>query len=162
MKWDDAVAWADQLVYGGYDDWRLPSVLPVNGSTYNYTQAHDGSSDKGWNVSAPGSAHPGSTASEMAHLYYVSLGNLGYYEVDGDWQVQPGWGLGNTGPFINLQTGYPSYYWSGTEYQPNNNIAFAFNMKTGEQHRLGKHYHFYVWAVRDVSALTPNPQVLHE
>ncbi len=26
MNWNDAVAWADGLSYGGYDDWRLTSV----------------------------------------------------------------------------------------------------------------------------------------
>ena len=26
MIWIDAVIWADRLVYGGYEDWRLPSV----------------------------------------------------------------------------------------------------------------------------------------
>jgi hypothetical protein len=27
MGWDSATAWAAQLQYGGYDDWRLPSTL---------------------------------------------------------------------------------------------------------------------------------------
>jgi hypothetical protein len=27
MYWPEAVAWADQLVYGGYNDWRLPSTV---------------------------------------------------------------------------------------------------------------------------------------
>ncbi len=26
MTWDSAVAWADSLVFGGFDDWRLPSM----------------------------------------------------------------------------------------------------------------------------------------
>ena len=30
MGWDAAVAWADGLVFGGFDDWRLPSA-DVNG-----------------------------------------------------------------------------------------------------------------------------------
>ena len=31
MYWDDAVAWADQLEFGGYSDWRLPAtVFPDN------------------------------------------------------------------------------------------------------------------------------------
>ncbi len=25
-NWDDAVDWADSLVYEGYDDWRLPYI----------------------------------------------------------------------------------------------------------------------------------------
>jgi hypothetical protein len=51
--------------------------------------------------------------SEMGHLYYVSLGNLGYYATDGTYP-QPGHGMNNTEPFINLiQDGR---YWSGTKY----------------------------------------------
>jgi len=26
LTWDAAVAWADSLVFGGWDDWRLPQV----------------------------------------------------------------------------------------------------------------------------------------
>lgn len=35
MDWDAAVAWADSLVYGGYDDWRLPNTPGTGiGTTY--------------------------------------------------------------------------------------------------------------------------------
>jgi len=27
MKWADAMAWADGLTYGGFDDWRLPTTI---------------------------------------------------------------------------------------------------------------------------------------
>ncbi len=33
--WGDAVAWADELVYGGYDDWRLPSTPGNNTGAVN-------------------------------------------------------------------------------------------------------------------------------
>ncbi|MGA1869620.1 MAG: hypothetical protein ACMUJM_13870 [bacterium] len=26
LSWNDAMTWADTLVYGGFDDWRLPSA----------------------------------------------------------------------------------------------------------------------------------------
>jgi hypothetical protein len=52
--------------------------------------------------------------SEMGHLYYESLGNLGWQATDGtEWQ--PGWGLSSTGPFENLGA---YKYWSGTDYSP--------------------------------------------
>ena len=35
FNWYDAKAWADQLVYRGYDDWRLPTLTPVNGVNFN-------------------------------------------------------------------------------------------------------------------------------
>ena len=49
--------------------------------------------------------------SEMGHLYYVSLGNLGYFATATDTTYpQTGWGLQNTGPFSHLQD---DFYWSG-------------------------------------------------
>jgi hypothetical protein len=54
MAWGDAVAWADSLVYGGYDDWRL-STTP--GTTTGYINE-----------------------GEMGHLYYdegISSSNPG-------------------------------------------------------------------------------------
>ena len=55
MTWTDAVVWADQLDYGGFDDWRLPSALNMDGSGPDYFI----------NV----------TGSEMGNLFYTTLGN---------------------------------------------------------------------------------------
>ncbi len=30
MSWDDAMAWVENLTYGGYDDWRLPQLNIVS------------------------------------------------------------------------------------------------------------------------------------
>ncbi len=49
MTWDSAVAWADQLVYGGYDDWRLPTT--------------------------PGTFTGKTAEGELGYLYYTELGN---------------------------------------------------------------------------------------
>ena len=46
MTWDEAVAWADNLVFQGYDDWRLP-----------YTDTLCFGKD--------------CTGSDMGHLYYT-------------------------------------------------------------------------------------------
>lgn len=48
MTWSEAVTWADNLVYGDYDDWRLPTSNTC--VSYNCT------------------------GSEMGHLYYSELG----------------------------------------------------------------------------------------
>ena len=98
MNWSDAVDWADQLVYGGYDDWRLPTTV---GETYEY--GYDGTTTTGYNI----------TSSEMGYMYYENLHNLGYLSTGGN--TQQGWGLTNTNPFLNLQRGV---YWSGTEPLP--------------------------------------------
>ena len=86
MNWYDAVAWADQLEYGGFDDWRLPITVYLSG-----LWRYDGSTTLGYNI----------TTSEMGYMYYNNIGNLGYYDTSGS-GPQTGWGLHNTGPFTNL------------------------------------------------------------
>jgi hypothetical protein len=160
MTWVQATTWAANLVYGGYSDWRLPQTLPVNISGYNYNPSYNGSTDLGYNISAPGSAYPRSTASEMAYMYYINLANKGYYDTSGNGN-QPGYnstpnatfkdGNGNTVSFQNLQ---PNYYWSGTEYSSNYAWIFLFNY--GDQDATGKGNVYYAWAVRP-GDVTPVP-----
>jgi len=109
---DDAaytVAWDDTA-------WRLPGT--VDGV---YVLGYDGTTTGGFNI----------TSSEMGHLYYEELGNLGYYATDGT-NPQPGWGLHNTGDFANL---IESWYWSGTGYADNPDYAWDFSMPKGPQNR---------------------------
>ena len=83
MNWWDATSWVGNLQYYdsvrdvSWDDWRLPNASPVNGIAYTYDHSFDGSTDWGFNISAPGSAYPGSTNNEMAYMYYNNLNNLG-------------------------------------------------------------------------------------
>jgi hypothetical protein len=156
MTWSQATTWADGLSY--YDserditwtDWRLPLTMPVNGSTYNYTHLNDGSSDDGYNISAPGTVYAGSTGSEMAYLFLYELGNLGYCDASGECP-QEGWGLTKTGPFTNIMDGN---YWSGTEYGrdvpglPSGYNAWCFHSDNGAQGYLGKASPLYAWPVR--------------
>ena len=155
MTWSEAVVWAENLEY--YDpirnktwtDWRLPKTLPVDGASYDYNNAFDGSTDKGFNMSAPvpGSAYPGSLGSEMAYLYYNTLGNLAWPDTLGNY-YQPGWGLQNTGPFENLQK---NYYWSGTGCDQYGDYAWCFHFNEGRQdwdHKGGR-WARYAWSVRD-------------
>lgn len=58
MTWGNATAWANQLVFGGYDDWRLPT-----------TPVPDISCD-------PNIPTLFCTGSEMGHLFYDELGSL--------------------------------------------------------------------------------------
>lgn len=77
-NWYDALAWADSLVFGGFEDWRLPSAVPspggVNIITYDWT------------------------ASEMGHLYYTELGNTAAYGGPAP-PINPG-------PFTNLPNAF--------------------------------------------------------
>ena len=65
--------------------------------------------DGGWRDSA------GNPVSEMGHMYYVTLGNLGICDPTLTWCTsQSGSGLTNAGPFSNLGD-FALPYWSGTE-----------------------------------------------
>jgi hypothetical protein len=156
MTWWGAMAWADQLVYGGYDDWRLPHTLPVNGSSYIYSFAYNGSTDNGFNISAPDTVYSGSTGHEMDYMYYNNLGNLAYYDKNGT--PQSGWGLNNSGPFINIQV---SDYWTETIYTPTGGqgAVWVFRVPYYSSYNLNdsKTDYHYAWAVRDGDTV-PVPQ----
>ena len=122
MNWDAATTWADGLSYGGYDDWRLPSVTDIGNDGCNFS--YNGS-DCGFDVDTSGS--------ELAYMWYDILGNTPYYDTSGSGQ-QVGLGLTSTAAdgvdILNLQ----SYrYWSGTEYAPNTNFAWLFDASVGSQ-----------------------------
>lgn len=156
MTWENAVAWADTLSYYDsirnviYNDWRLPGLKPVDGVSFNYTYMANGATDKGYNLSAPGTVYAGSTASELAYMYYVNLGNPGLFTpaggisscyVNGSANC-----LDNTGPFINVNT---LKYWSGTAYGLNDTSAWTFMMSDGHQDDSSMSDGSYAWAVRD-------------
>ncbi len=152
MNWANANTWANNLNVNGVTGWRLPDVKPVNGINFTSLDATDfwtGARDASLNISAPGSAHPGTTASEMAHLYYNTLGNLSSRDTAGN--DQAGAGLTNTGPFDNLQ---PSLYWSRVE-SDNNNIAWSFVFDNGFQGERNAFAILYALAVHpgDVAAV---------
>jgi len=91
-------------------------------------------------------------------MYYVNLGNLGYYDTSGNGN-QTGWGLNETGLFDNLQ---PFYYWSGTEDSAHPGYAWGFGFGDGSQGYNPKDRGYYAWAVRpgDVSAPIPEPATM--
>jgi hypothetical protein len=74
MTLNAAMAWADALVFAGYDDWRLPSSLHADSS----------GPCVGYNC----------TDSELGHSFYVELGNTQESGYSG--------GTVNVGPFTNL------------------------------------------------------------
>jgi len=172
MTWANAVAWADTLSYYDsvrnvtYDNWRLPTMIDTDGPDPD-SLGNDGcdfaysGTDCGYNVDT--------SSSELAHLYFVSLGNQSYFTTTGaDSGAYAGGSnpistLDNVGPFINLQ----SYvYWSGLEYAPDSNFAWRFYTISGNPHASIKNLYFYAWAVRsgDVAAANnnavPEPQTL--
>ena len=152
MTWVNAVTWADTLVYHdsvrnvNYSDWRLPTMIDTGTSGCNYANS---GTDCGYNVDT--------ATSEMAHLYFVSLGNQSYTTTTGANSgyaggANPNSTLDNVGPFINLQ----SYaYWSGLGYAPDSDEAWFFYTDIGAQLSNVKINGYYAWAVRpgDVAAV---------
>lgn len=156
-SWPTQVNWASRLNNSGVlayninpgisvnwaGDWRLPET--ADGP---WVYGNDGTTTAGFNV----------TSSEMGHLYYVSLGNLGPFDTSGN--PQPGYGLQNTGPFNNLLASHA--YWSGTEYSLDPYYAWGFDFGSGHQNSGPKYYHYLATAVRsgEVSAVPVPASVL--
>lgn len=156
------MAWAANLTYGGFSNWRLPTI---NVSTQNggCVLSRTGGTDCGYNVLTANS--------ELAYMFYENLGNVAYYDTLGN-GAQLGWdslntsfidaATNNTVSFINLNR---TVYWSGTEYALNNNNAWYFSTNLGFQKVINKSYGFYAWAVRDgdigaVTSSVPEPSTL--
>jgi len=116
MTWGNAMTWADDLSYGGFEDWRLPTIVDNGNDGCNRSY---GGTDCGFNVDTSGS--------EMAYMWYDILGNTPYFDTSGTYP-QAGWGLTNTSAdgvsFSNLKS---FVYWSGTEYAPGTHLAWHFD-----------------------------------
>jgi hypothetical protein len=163
--WNNQVAWAAGLTLGGVSGWRLPTVSPIDGSTFDTNRSNNATTDWGWAPTTTDGTDGGwrdisnTPVSEMGHMYYVTLGNLGLCapdDADPSGCVRPpGWGLTNTGPFRDVQS--RAEYWSGTELSFFN--AWDFEFELGLQANDFEDDDFYAWAVRsgDVPAVVPVP-----
>ncbi len=157
MNFQNAKAWAEQLVFGGYDDWRLPKGFPL-GESYINSFKYDGSTDWGFNVTPETEKR-----SELAYLFYKELGNLSKYDTNGKARESGSYGLINTGPFINLLSNTEDY-WTGTVVKKGDGRALRFSFSdvgrggaSGLKGRDYQSYEFNVWAVRD-GDVTPIPE----
>lgn len=145
MSWLTAQSWIGAMnstSYLGYNDWRLPNWTDTGTPGCNPTYSGD---DCGWNVNT--------TTGEMAHLFYDELANKAYYDTAGGSQ-QPGWGLTNIGPFINLHPDFYWYgqqgvgYWTGTTLQTDTNLSMGFSFDNGGQGEGINRYAYYAMVVR--------------
>lgn len=123
MAWNDAMSWADQLQYAGYNNWRLPSALNQDGSSpCTSGECND---------------------SEMGHLHFIELSGLkGIFTLP---TSDPDYALFNN----TIQEGL---YWSSTIYVDDpdyQNYAWEFQFDRGSQgaHPMSELY--YAWAVAD-------------
>ncbi len=142
LNWGQAKAWADNLVYGGYDDWRLP--YSSQGPHYpNNSLSYDGSTDYSYN----------NTRSEIGHLFY-ELGNKAAFDALG--QPQTSYGVTNT-TFIDAGTNQ-SVSFIGVQNGPyreydrpasNSSYAWTFFTDSGLQVAYWAGSETFAWAVRD-------------
>lgn len=157
MTWDQATAWADQLVYGGYDDWRLPSAglsgTATCSTAANYATCPDkfnGAYDTSYNNSR----------SEIGHLF-LELDNKANYTINGIEVAPSERGFLNTTfvdsnsqknvSFNNVQW---SIYWEAEKLfvpnNPNTGGRWNYSAVSGYQSgNLDKSNRLYAWAVRD-------------
>ncbi len=107
LDWDAANTWADNLVFGGHDDWRLPR----QSSTSPLANAHS---------CANGTKHACiNSGNELGYMYYYNLTPQGDTP-----PTNVGTSLsGNQGPFLNIR----SSTWSSTEFTSTDKAwLFAF------------------------------------
>lgn len=140
MSWDEANAWANQLEFGGYTDWRLyeaaePSNSCKNGIGVDYACIEN----------------------ELAHLFMI---DLGFSEITHP--VTQYYPNENYTLFQNINLN--SAYWSSTDMSTYNPFGFyTIGLGSGgvEQNAIDKFVTWGSWAVRDGDvASIPEPSTL--
>jgi hypothetical protein len=155
MDWASASIWAGTLNIGGFTGWRLPSIAVDANSPGCYNDPITGATNCGMNVETQ---HNGQY-SELAYLYYVTLGNLAYCSPGSHLCLdpQPNWGLQNTAYFQNFDSyfgnGTGIFYWYERLYQPDPHSAWAFGMAVGNQGGAGVEAGMLATAVRSGDVL---------
>ncbi len=142
MTWQDAMDWAAGVVYHDtvrnvdWDDWRLPKMLPVNGTAFDLTYNYQGQTDNGYNIISP--------ASELSYMYYVNLNGVPLVDTNGNVNAG-GAGIADPSPF----TGISGATWSQTDHPIDPAYAFVVGMGNGHQNWFDKATALSVWLVRD-------------
>jgi hypothetical protein len=128
MTWDESIAWTSTLIYGGYDDWRLPTTIVPDASCNNPTGA-SGYYCRG---------------SELGHLYYIGLGN----DVTGIPTFSPF-------NFVDSDFWASVIFWSNTSQSSG---AWRVNYSVGGSQGLeSKNTLNFAWAVREGNSGVADP-----
>lgn len=128
FNWVEAQAWAANLVFGGYDDWRLPTVT---------------------NFSSECVVRRNCPGDEFGHLFFAELGVVFGTGVGAS--TDPDLAL-----FKNIQ--YGRYWSSSLGNDAYNRTAFSFGADWGISSTLDKSSSLMVWAVRDGDVMTKIPE----
>jgi hypothetical protein len=167
MEWDTAntyIAAMNTANYLGISTWRLPEMYDIgnNGCAVNSLASYNGG-DCGYNV-----VSTGPQASELASMFYDTLGNFAAYTTAGALCTTypnpcPRWQ--NTAPFSNLAAA--NFYWygqdtttdsTGIDYGAPAGYAWYFGPSGAQrpQDKVGSFYN--AWAVVDGDvAVVPVP-----
>jgi hypothetical protein len=161
IYWDTANSWVAAMNaanYLGFNQWRLPTVAPINGVAFANYFSNNATTDFGYADSSGWTDSAASPVSELGHMYYVNLQNRGICTPNdaqpGSCVQQPGWDIVNAGPLQNLQI---ALYWSSLK-PPNPAVRTSFNFYQGIQ--VGSSFGDigFAWAVRDGDvAVVPIP-----
>jgi len=167
FRGSQAVNWAANLTYYdnvrnvNYDDWRLPTVSPVD-LVWNFNFSYDGSTDWGPNNLSP--------RNELSYMYFVNLGLSSFLSKDGLSNANFGiYGDGTQVGQNDISTAFATVknlqaasYWTGTEWMPGGaDYLFTFVTSLGETSAAYEYTAQYAWAVRDGDVLTvPEPNTL--
>jgi MYXO-CTERM domain-containing protein len=146
MGWATANNWAENLVFGGFDDWRLPTTkTTVSSNCAEHFNPGGGFPDQYYGYNC--------TGSEMGHMFYSDLGAIAGSSILSSANTA------NLALFTNVQS---HDYWSSTEYAPDPEYTWHFGTLNGSQYRDFKYWGMYAVAVRsgDVAASVPEPQTL--
>lgn len=140
-----AVQFVDQLDFGGFTNWRLPTGQVMD-STCN--ENFIASYDHGFNCSG----------GELGHLYFEELGNLAADDENGN--PRQNVGMENLGPFTNFPDGVDSY-WTSTFLPGHSDTVFIFDIHNGNSDLSLDYNRHRVWAVHDGDiASVPEPPAL--
>jgi len=159
MGWDAANEWAEQLVYGGFDDWRLTKASN-NDKTCSNSNFYYGCI---------------STDNELSYMFYENLGLHGFY--DSNWASDSNWhatGGGEqinnsftdslTGQNLSILNLISSSYWSESLHPTSASYALDFSTTKGSVGDSHINNARIAWAVRDgdvlLSTEVPEPSSL--
>ena len=142
LNWWGAVAWAQSLEFGGFHDWRLPSMdvdgdmLVVDGSSASEAVVRD---------------------NEYAYMFYQNLGGTGKSVETGGTGGTPITGDVTIGS-VSLRNIQTLAYWSATDFSVSpGSSAWAFDFFRVEQVGANKDGNFaYAWAVMDGDVIPPS------
>ena len=95
MIWDAANSWITAMNadggtgYLGINNWRLPTLSPVDGSTFNLAVSNNGTTDIGYGATGIGwQTDAGDFVSEMGYMFYADLGRSRNLRAERLWLVK--------------------------------------------------------------------------